>query len=40
MQPDIVPSEVSRSKEYEHNAKYVLHGVKLHLEKNTFDTKI
>lgn len=34
MQPDTVPSGVSRSKEYEHNAKHVLYGVKLHLEKN------
>lgn len=33
MQPDIVPSEVLRSKECEHNTKHVLHRVKLHLEK-------
>lgn len=37
---DIVPSEVSGSKKCEHNAKHVLYGVKLHLEKNIFDTKI
>lgn len=34
MQPDIVPSGALRSKECEHNAKHVLYGVKLYLEKN------
>lgn len=34
MQPDIVPSGALRSKQYEHNAKHVSYGEKLHLEKN------
>lgn len=34
MRPDIVPSGAFRSKEYEHNAKHVSYGEKLHLEKN------